>query len=321
VQRLRRRRPPGARARPQRRRRPPGRRRARPGRHPRRRCGGACARRCIDVVFNNVAQVPLAKDHQLLRTVNVDGTALLLDEAARAGVGKVVHTSSSAVFGVPAATRCCPPRCRRRSRRTATRSSPPSGRASTPCATGSTSASCGRAPSSVTAGSASSASCSTGSPTAPTSSCSATGSNRYQFVHADDLADVCLLAAQRSGPMIVNAGTDRFGTMRESLESLCAARRHRLAGALAAGRATSLAMRPPPVCTWRRSRRTTGSCTRSRCGSTSTTRATRSGWQPKFSNEEMFADSYDWFVATGRSPSRREPRTIAPPPSRARCVR
>ena len=55
----------------------------------------------VDVVFNNVAQVPLAKDEELLRTVNVDGTVLLLAECMRAGVRKVVHTSSSAVFGVP----------------------------------------------------------------------------------------------------------------------------------------------------------------------------------------------------------------------------
>ena len=68
----------------------------------------------VDVVFHNVAQVPLAKDAALLRTVNVDGT----ERAARcvrrdAGVGKVVHTSSSAVFGVPdhnpvLPTRPCP---------------------------------------------------------------------------------------------------------------------------------------------------------------------------------------------------------------------
>ena len=32
----------------------------------------------VDVVLNNVAQVPLAKDHDLLRTVNVDGTVNLL---------------------------------------------------------------------------------------------------------------------------------------------------------------------------------------------------------------------------------------------------
>ena len=47
------------------------------------------------------------------------------------------------------------------------------------------------------------------------------GTNRYQFVHADDLADVCLLAGARSGPSIFNAGTDRFGTMREALGHLC----------------------------------------------------------------------------------------------------
>ena len=55
----------------------------------------------VDVVYNNVAQVPLARDEMLLRTVNVDGTTRLLDACRDAGVGKVVHTSSSAVFGVP----------------------------------------------------------------------------------------------------------------------------------------------------------------------------------------------------------------------------
>ena len=55
----------------------------------------------VDIVMNNVAQVPLARDLDLLRTVNVDGTRLLLDASIDAGVGKVIHTSSSAVFGVP----------------------------------------------------------------------------------------------------------------------------------------------------------------------------------------------------------------------------
>src|SRR4249920_731081 len=36
-----------------------------------------------DIVFNNVAQVPLAKDAKLLRSVNVDGTDLLLQESMR----------------------------------------------------------------------------------------------------------------------------------------------------------------------------------------------------------------------------------------------
>jgi nucleoside-diphosphate-sugar epimerase len=83
----------------------------------------------VDMVFNNVAQVPLARDEQLLRSVNVDGTDLLLQESMRAGVGKV-HTSPSAVFGVPAAIRTSTT-VRHPSRPMAT-PSPPSGRASRP---------------------------------------------------------------------------------------------------------------------------------------------------------------------------------------------
>jgi nucleoside-diphosphate-sugar epimerase len=46
-----------------------------------------------DVVYHNVAQVPLARDPRVLREVNVDGTQVLLDASRQAGVGKVVHTS------------------------------------------------------------------------------------------------------------------------------------------------------------------------------------------------------------------------------------
>ena len=50
----------------------------------------------VDVVLHNVAQVPLARDRELFWSVNVVGTANLLVAARDAGVGKVVHTSSSA---------------------------------------------------------------------------------------------------------------------------------------------------------------------------------------------------------------------------------
>ena len=54
-----------------------------------------------DVVLHNVAQVPLARDRDLFWSVNVGGTANVLVAARDAGVAKVVHTSSSAVFGIP----------------------------------------------------------------------------------------------------------------------------------------------------------------------------------------------------------------------------
>ena len=63
----------------------------------------AVARACAgaEVVHHNVALVPLAKDRRAFFEVNEGGTRNLLDAAARAGVRKVIYTSSSAVFGVP----------------------------------------------------------------------------------------------------------------------------------------------------------------------------------------------------------------------------
>jgi len=46
------------------------------------------------------------------------------------------------------------------------------------------------------------------------------GDNKYQFVHADDLADACLRAARRPGAETYNIGCRDFGTMRETLQSL-----------------------------------------------------------------------------------------------------
>ena len=52
-------------------------------------------------MLHNVAQVPLARDRDLFRSVNVTGTANVLLAARDCGVAKVVHTSSSAIFGIP----------------------------------------------------------------------------------------------------------------------------------------------------------------------------------------------------------------------------
>ena len=251
----------------------------------------------IDVVFHNVAQVPLAKDPYLLRSVNVDGTALLLRAARDARVGKVVHTSSSAVFGVPASNPVLP----------STVPSPAEayGHAKLAAEWACLDAAAHGLDVSIVR---------------PRTILGhgrlgifgilfdwiadgadvvvlGDGSNRYQFVHADDLAEVCLLASRSSGPAIVNAGTDRFGTMREALESLCA---HAATGSsvrsLPAG-PTSVAMRaaaglglaPFAPYHW---------IMYSKSMWFDITHAREAlGWQPQFSNDEMFAASYDWFVA------------------------
>ena len=55
----------------------------------------------IDIVHHNVAQVPLAKDDKLFKSVNYEGVENILNASLRNKVKKVVYTSSSAVFGVP----------------------------------------------------------------------------------------------------------------------------------------------------------------------------------------------------------------------------
>jgi len=249
-----------------------------------------------DIVFNNVAQVPLARDEQLLRTVNVDGTLNLLREAARAGVGKVVHTSSSAVFGIPAGN--------------------PVLRTTEPAPV----EAYGRAK--LAAERACHVAVSDGLDVTiirPRTILGhgrlgifgilfdwvadgadifvlGTGDNRYQLVHADDLAEVCVLAASSPGAAVFNVGTDRFGTMRESLESLCA---HAGTGS----QVRSLPVRPAAALM------RLGAAARlvpfapyhwlmyskSMWFDIDHVRDAL-GWQPRWSNEEMLADSYDWFI-------------------------
>jgi len=257
----------------------------------------AAAVRDAELVFHNVAQVPLARDPVLLRTVNVDGTAVLLRAAAAAGVRKVVHTSSSAVFGVPSSNPVLP----------TTVPSPAEayGHAKL-AAEWACLAAVGRGLD-VTI-------------VRPRTILGhgrlgifgilfdwiadgadvfvlGDGSNRYQFVHADDLAEACLLAAERPGPAIVNCGTDRFGTMREALEAVCA---HAGTGSrvrsLPAGPA-SLAMRaagaarlaPFAPYHWLM-------YSKSMWFDVEHARELL-GWTPTWSNDEMFRASYDWFVA------------------------
>ena len=250
----------------------------------------------VDRVFHNVAQVPLAKDEELLRTVNVDGTRILLDACAAAGVGKVVHTSSSAVFGVPETNPVLPS--------TAPAPREAYGRAKL-AAEHLCWAAVGRGldvsivrPRTILGHGRLGIFAILFDWIADGADVFVLGkgNNRYQFVHAEDLAEVCVRASERSGPGLFNAGTDRFGTMRETLEGVCA---HAGTGShvrsLPAS-ATSLAMRgaaglhlaPFAPYHW--------------------LMYSKSMWfdldhlqeqldfTPKWSTDAMFAQSYDWFV-------------------------
>jgi nucleoside-diphosphate-sugar epimerase len=250
----------------------------------------------VDVVYHNVAQVPLAKDPHLLRSVNVDGTALLLAASAEAGVSKVVHTSSSAVFGVPESNPVLPT--------TVPKPQEAYGEAKLAAEWACLRAAADGLDVSIVR---------------PRTILGhgrlgifgilfdwiadgadpivlGDGTNRYQFVHADDLADVCLLAGARSGPSIFNAGTDRFGTMGEALEHLCqhagtGAQVRRLpAGPAAAAMQASSVLRLTPFAPYHWLM-----YARSMWFDIEHVRE-QLGWTPRWSTDEMFAQSYDWFV-------------------------
>ncbi|HEU5148944.1 MAG TPA: NAD-dependent epimerase/dehydratase family protein [Iamia sp.] len=251
----------------------------------------------VDVVLHNVAQVPLAKDHELFWSVNVVGTANVLLAARDTGVGKVVHTSSSAIFGIP-------------ERNPVTEDTPGRpleayGRAKLTAETLCHEAAAagldvsivrprtilghGRlgimailfefvhegAPVFVLGG----------------------GRNRYQFVHSSDLADAILRAGDRPGPRTYNIGSDEPGTMRETIQALVD---H-------AGTGSKVRSLPTgPAATAMRSLSGVGALPfapyhwllygESLWFDTSRAKA-ELGWAPTQSNAEMLIESYEWWLA------------------------
>jgi nucleoside-diphosphate-sugar epimerase len=250
----------------------------------------------VDVVFHNVAQVPLARDKNLFWSVNRDGTRTLLRACADRRVSKLIYTSSSAVFGAPKSnpvteeTEPAPAEDYGRAKLSGEhacreywargldvsiirpRTIMGHGRlgifqilfewiyqgSNVPVLNG--------------------------------------GTNIYQFVHAADLADACIRASCRQGPDVYNCGTDRFGSMRQVLENLCA-----FAGT--GSRVISLPMRPfviamnlcsalgvSPLGAYH-------SLMYGRSMYFNISKAQRElDWQPLFSNDEMFIESYCWYV-------------------------
>lgn len=250
----------------------------------------------VNVVHHNVAQVPLAKDKELFHSVNYDGTENLLRAALEAGVGKVVHTSSSAIFGIPDKNPV--------TEETPAKPGEAYGKAKYEgellCHTyvekgldvsivrprtimghgrlgifqilfewiyeGANVPVFGK------------------------------GDNIYQFVHADDLADACILAGERQGSETYNCGAEKFGTMREVLEALC---RHANTGS----KVSSVPMTPTVI-----GMKLTSAIGLSPLGAYHSlmygnsmyfdiTKAKQQlGWQPRYSNEQMFIDSYEWYL-------------------------
>jgi len=253
--------------------------------------------RGCEIVHHNVAMVPLAKDRHAFWSVNEGGTRHLLEAALAAGVRKVVHTSSSAVFGVPARNpvdetvaprpqeeygraklageQLCLEHAARGLDVTIVRPRTIMGHGRLGIMQilfewireGRNVPVLGR------------------------------GENLYQFVHADDLAEACLLAAERPGPAVYNIGAAEFCSMRETLEGL-------IAHAGTGSRVVSLPMGATAALM-----KLTSALGISPLGAYHSLMYGRSmyfdlakpraelGWQPRHGNVEMFCESYDWYLA------------------------
>jgi nucleoside-diphosphate-sugar epimerase len=255
----------------------------------------ACAG--VDVVYHNVAQVPLAKDPEAFESVNLGGTQLLLDVCLRAGVRKVVHTSTSAIYGVPESNPV--------TEETAPHPAEEYGRAKLEAeyvcraaATRGLDVSIVRPRTILGHGRLGIFTLLFDWIAQDTDVfVLGDGDNRYQFVHAGDLAEACVLAGARSGPEVYNCGATEFGTMREALEGLIrhTGSRSRVRSlplrpaVLAMHAAGRLGLAPFAPYHWIMYGRS--------MWFDSTKARTELGWEPRYSTDEMLAESYDWYQA------------------------
>jgi len=260
----------------------------------------------VTVVHHNVALVPLTKSGDKFWEVNVVGSQIAAEEAVKAGVQSFIHMSSSAIFGAP---KHCPIT-------DATPTEPIEiygrGKLAGEVAVKDI---CAKAklpliiirPRTILGegrlgifqilfdwihsgrnvyviGS---------------------GNGGFQFIHAADLMDAYMLALEKGKPGTYNVGTDRFGTLREGLEHLVeyAGSKSKVRSLPEKASIMSLQlldrMGLSPLAPWHY-------LTYSKPFFFDMKPLLDLGWKAKYSNDEMFRESYDWFLANRDKPKTSE---------------
>lgn len=250
----------------------------------------------IDVILHNVAQVPLAKNNDLFHSVNYTGTENILEAALINNCKHFVYTSSSAVFGVPLSnpvTNQSVPKpaetyglAKYEGEKLALgyqdkglnvtvirpRTILGHGRLgifqilfewihqgkNIPVFDG--------------------------------------GDNLYQFIHADDLANAIVLATEKEIPGIFNIGTDRFMSMKETLNSLII---HSKTKSKVKSLNSSFIIPFMKLFSYI-GLSPLGAYHSLMYGKSMYFDLSKAknelGWKPKYSNVEMFIESYEWYI-------------------------
>jgi nucleoside-diphosphate-sugar epimerase len=263
----------------------------------------------VDMVHHNAALVPLTKSGKTFDDVNVGGSRIVAEEAARARVRAFVHMSSSAIYGVPGdnpitlTTPTQPVEIYGRSKlagELAVRGALDQSDVSLIVIRPRTILGPGRLGifqilfnwirdqvNVYVIGS---------------------GNVAFQFVHAQDLMDAYMLAIAHGKAGIFNVGTDRYGTLRQALENLI---RHAgstskvksLPEGLTIGTLRALdLLRLSPLAPWHYLTYHKPFCF-------DVQHVLDLGWKPRYSNDEMLQASYDNFLAGGQV---EEEKTFSP---------
>ncbi|MGA3067250.1 MAG: NAD-dependent epimerase/dehydratase family protein [Tepidisphaeraceae bacterium] len=258
----------------------------------------------VDIVHHNVALVPLTKSGKKFWEVNVDGTRIAAEEAVRAGVRSFIHMSSSAIFGVPktvpimADTPPTPAEIYGRGKwagEQAVREVCGKGKLDLVVIRPRTVLGEGRLGifqilfnwirenrAIYIIGS---------------------GNNRLQFIHARDLMDAYMLALDVGKPGVYNVGTDQFGTLRNSLETLI---QHAGSTSKVKSLPERLTVSTLQFLDWLHLSPLAPYhyLTYHKPYYFDVKPLLDLGWKPAYSNDRMLAESYDWFCKNGQSLAR-----------------
>jgi nucleoside-diphosphate-sugar epimerase len=251
----------------------------------------------IDCVYHCVAQVPLAKDRHLFWSVNVEGTESLLKAAWLKGVRKIVLLSSSAVFGIPSknpiddAVLPHPREAYGKAKYRAEQIAQQWTQQGLDVTIIRPRTILGHGRLGIFSVLFDWISKDVSIPVL------GDGNNRFQLVHAEDLADACIRAAAKRGSATYNIGAAEFGTMRQLLDDLIkhAGSRSRVVSfpmwltVPCMNAASALGLSPlGPYHALMYGREIYFDLSKPK---------RELGWMPRYGNSEMIAESYNWFLA------------------------